>query len=201
MLSGINAVKDGSWGTWNPLWLCGHGLDGATVGVIGMGRIGFTVAKCLLPFGVKRIIYSDMCEMSHAKEISAEFVSFESLLEQSDFVIGCCALTKDNKGVMNATAFKKMKSNAVFINTSRGGLVNQDDLYEALVKGDIAAAGLDVTVPEPLPTDHPLLTLDNCVILPHIGSATTKARSAMSFLCAKNIVESLNGRDMPARVK
>ena len=169
--------------------------------MIGLGRIGLTVAKCLQPFGVKRIIYSDMCEMPAAKEIFAEFVSFESLLEQSDFVIGCCALTKENAGIMNASAFKKMKRNAVFINTSRGGLVNQDDLYEALVKGEIAAAGLDVTVPEPLPTNHPLLTLDNCVILPHIGSATTKARTAMSVLCARNIIEALNGRDMPARVK
>ena len=194
-------MADGSWGTWNPLWLCGHGLDGSTVGIIGFGRIGLTIAKCLKPFGVKRIVYSDMFEMDTAKEVSAEFVSIDTLLEQSDFVLGCCALTKENTGMMNASAFKKMKRNAVFVNTSRGGLVNQDDLYNALVKGEIAAAGLDVTVPEPLPTNHPLLTLDNCVILPHIGSATTKSRNAMSFLCAKNIVESLSGRDMPARVK
>ena len=194
-------MADGSWGTWNPLWLCGHGLDGSTVGIIGFGRIGLTIAKCLKPFGVKRIVYSDMFEMDTAKEVSAEFVSINTLLEQSDFVLGCCALTKENAGMMNASAFKKMKRNAVFVNTSRGGLVNQDDLYNALVNGEIAAAGLDVTVPEPLPTNHPLLTLDNCVILPHIGSATTKSRNAMSFLCAKNIVESLSGRDMPARVK
>ena len=192
---------DGSWGTWNPLWLCGFGLDGATVGIIGFGRIGLTVAKCLKPFGVKRIIYSDQCEMPTAKEVGGEFVSIDKLLEESDFVLGCCALTKENAGMMNKEAFKKMKKTAVFINTSRGGLVNQDDLYDALKTGEIGAAGLDVTVPEPLPTDHKLLTLDNCVIIPHIGSATTKARSAMSLLCAQNIVESLNGREMPARVK
>lgn len=194
-------MKDGKWGTWNPLWLCGFGLDGSTVGILGLGRIGLSVAKCLKPFGVKKIVYSDQCEMDAAKEVSAEFVSFDSLLEQSDFVLGCCALTKENVGMMNKAAFKKMKKNAVFVNTSRGGLVNQDDLYEALVNGEIGAAGLDVTVPEPLPTNHPLLTLDNCVILPHIGSATNKSRSAMSVLCAQNIIEALNGREMPARVK
>lgn len=198
---GIQAVKDGSWGTWKPLWLCGQGLDGSTVGIIGLGRIGFAVGERLKPFGVSKILYTDTEEKDYAKQLPAELASFDKLLAESDFVLGCCALTKENIGLMNANAFKKMKKTAIFINTSRGGLVNQDDLYQALKSGEILGAGLDVTTPEPLPTDHPLLTLDNCVVLPHIASATLKSRNAMSELCARNIIEALNGNPMPAEVK
>lgn len=147
------------------------------------------------------MLYHGREPKDYAQQISAEFVTFDTLLQESDFVVGCCALTKDNIGLMNASAFKKMKNTAIFVNSSRGGLVNQEDLYEALKSGEIFGAGLDVTSPEPLPTDHPLLTLDNCVVLPHIGSATMKSRNAMSELCARNIIEALEGRDMPARVK
>ncbi|KAH3792361.1 hypothetical protein DPMN_145855 [Dreissena polymorpha] len=94
-----------------------------------------------------------------------------------------------------------MKKNAIFINISRGGLVNQDDLYTALKNGNILAAGLDVTLPEPLPMSHPLLTLENCVVSPHVGSATLKARNAMSELCARNIVAALYGEPIPCQVK
>ncbi|KAL4216935.1 hypothetical protein ACF0H5_023394 [Mactra antiquata] len=198
---GINAVKDGSWGTWKPLWLCGQGLDGATVGIIGLGRIGFAVAKRLMPFGVGKMLYAEYEEKDYASQLPAEYVDLDKLLKESDFVLGCCALTKENTGLMNSAAFKKMKNSAIFINTSRGGLVNQDDLYQALKSGEILGAGLDVTSPEPLPTDHPLLTLDNCVVLPHIASATMKSRNAMSELCARNIIEALNGNIMPAQVK
>lgn len=198
---GIQAVKDGSWGTWKPLWLCGQGLDGATVGVIGLGRIGFAVAQRLKPFGVAKILYADAEEKDYASQLPAEYADLDKLLAESDFVLGCCALTKDNIGLMNSSAFKKMKKTAVFINTSRGGLVNQEDLYQALKSGEILGAGLDVTTPEPLPTDHPLLSLDNCVVLPHIASATLKSRNAMSELCARNIIEALNGNPMPAEVK
>lgn len=197
---GIQAVADGSWGTWKPLWLCGSGLDGSTVGIVGLGRIGLAVAKRLSPFGVSKFLYYGRTEKETAKDIGAEFVSFDSLLEKSDFVLGCCSLTEDNKELFNKTAFQKMKKTAVFINTSRGGLVNQTDLYAALSTGQIAAAGLDVTSPEPLPTDNPLLTLQNCVILPHIGSATEKARSAMSEVTARNILSCLRGQDMPSKL-
>jgi len=159
------------------------------------------VAQRLKPFGVSRILYSGRSEKDEGRTLGAEFVSFDSLLEQSDFVLGCCALTKDNMGVMNKEAFRKMKKTAIFINTSRGGLLNQQDLYHALTTGEILAAGLDVTTPEPLPTDSPLLRLANCVVLPHIGSATMKARGAMSALCAANIVEAIHGRPMVKQIK
>lgn len=196
----MNAVVDGSWGTWKPMWLCGQGLDGATVGIVGLGRIGFAVAQRVRPFGVDKILYFDTEKKSYAQEIGAEFSDFENLLKNSDFVFCCSAFTPENKGLFDAKVFNKMKKSAVFINTSRGGLVNQGDLYQALVSGTIGAAGLDVTTPEPIPIDDPLTKLDNCVILPHIASATEKTRSAMSELTARNIVCCLKGEKMPVRV-
>jgi glyoxylate/hydroxypyruvate reductase len=170
------------------------------VGIVGMGRIGQAVARCLRPFAIKRILYTNLRESRLAQEVEAEFQSLDDLLAQSDFVITCVALTPDTKEMFNRDLFQKKKKTAVFINTSRGGVVNQEDLYRALVDGEIAAAGLDVTTPEPLPTDSPLLKLDNCVVLPHIGSATHMSRSAMSELTAKNILAGLKGQPMPNEI-
>ncbi|GFN81601.1 glyoxylate reductase/hydroxypyruvate reductase-like protein [Plakobranchus ocellatus] len=184
------------------MWLCGQGLDGATVGIVGMGRIGHTVAQCLKPFGVARFVYSDSEKKPEADaELGAEFVDLDTLLYQSDFVIACCALTPQTAGIFNASAFKKMKKTAVFVNSSRGGIVNQEDLIIALESGEIGAAGLDVTVPEPLPTDSPLLKLSNCVVLPHIGSATFDTREAMAVLAAQNLIAGLKGEKLPCQVQ
>ena len=194
------AVISGEWGSWKPMWLCGSGLDGSTVGVVGLGRIGMAVAERLKPFGVKKFVYSGRSVKPDADKIQAEFVPFEELLECSDFVVVCCAYTPDTAGLFDKKAFEKMKKSAIFVNTSRGGCVVQDDLYNALVNGDIAAAGLDVTTPEPLPTDSPLLKLKNCVVLPHIGSATTSTREEMSVLAAQNLLAGLKGDKMPCQV-
>ncbi|XP_069107524.1 glyoxylate reductase/hydroxypyruvate reductase-like [Argopecten irradians] len=197
---GIKAVREGNWGTWNPVWMCGQGLDGATVGIVGLGRIGFAVAQRLKPFGVEKFLYTDSEVKSYDSEVGAERVAFDALCRQSDFILGCCALTDENKGLFNKDAYCKMKKTAILINTSRGGLVNQEDLYVALSTGQILAAGLDVTVPEPLPLDSPLMKLDNCIVLPHIGSATEKSRAAMSELTGQNIVAALKGEKMPREV-
>ncbi|XP_033109259.1 glyoxylate reductase/hydroxypyruvate reductase-like [Anneissia japonica] len=197
IVEGVNEVKSGGWGSWKPFWMCGPGLLGSTVGIVGLGRIGQAVANRLKPFGVTRFLYNNRNPKPEADIISAEFVSFEQLLEQSDFVIICCALNPDTKEMFNRHAFKKMKSSAILVNTSRGGVVQQEDLYHALKTGQIRAAGLDVTTPEPLPTDHKLLTLKNCVVLPHIGSATEDTREAMSVLAAENLVAGLEGSPMP----
>ena len=183
------------------MWLCGPGLEGATVGIVGLGRIGQTVARCIKPFAVSRIVYSGNSEKAEAKELGAEFVPLDDLLATSDFVVVCTALTPATKGMFNMDKFKKMKKTAVFINTSRGGVVQQDDLYQALVTGEIGAAGLDVTTPEPLPTDSPLLTLDNCVVLPHIASATHTCRAAICEMTARNILAVLNDQPMPNEVQ
>ncbi|KAG8454963.1 hypothetical protein GDO86_001254 [Hymenochirus boettgeri] len=194
--------NSGGWGTWKPLWMCGSGLRGSTIGILGLGRIGEAIAGRLKPFEVEKFIYNDITPREElAAKISAEFVPLEELARQSDFLIVCCALTPETQGICNKQLFSKMKSNAVFINTSRGAVVNQEDLYYALANHQIAAAGLDVTVPEPLPTNHPLFKLKNCVILPHIASATVETRNAMAALAAHNLLAGLKGEAMPKELK
>ena len=197
---GFKAVAQGYVGWQNGHWNCGKQLNGCTVGIVGLGRIGLAVAKRLQPFGVSKFLYSGHNEKTGAKDIGAEFVSFDNLLKNSDFVIACCSMNDENKGLFNKDAFSKMKSDAIFINTSRGVLVNQEDLYTALSSGQIMAAGLDVTSPEPLPGDHPLKTLDNCVIFPHLGSATTDTRNIMATTAAKNAIAGFKGQPMPSPV-
>jgi len=194
----IKAVKDGEWGRSEPIWQWGRGLAGSTVGIFGLGRIGLAVAKRLQAFGVKQFLYNGRSKKDYDQDVGAIFVEFDELLEKSDFIIALSALTSETKGIFNKAAFDKMKPSAIFINSSRGGVVVQDDLYEALHSGEIAAAGLDVTTPEPLPTDHPLLQLPNRVILPHIGSATHETRSAMAMLAVQNIIAGLDGKPLPA---
>jgi len=196
-----NAARQGGWGTWSPMWMCGSGLRNSVIGVCGLGRIGHAVAKRLIPFGVKMILYSSRTKKENLeKDVGAVYTSMDDLLTKSDFVIACCALNESTKGMFNKDAFSKMKKSAIFINTSRGGVVNQEDLVEALKMKQIKAAGLDVTTPEPLPTDHPLFSLDNCVILPHIGSAEVQTRIGMAVLGVQNILAGLDGTDLPARV-
>lgn len=196
LMEGVQAAKDGSWGTWKPTWLCGPSLQNSTVGILGFGRIGQQVAKNLGGFDVGKIIYTARTEVASC----AQRVEFDELLLQSDFLIICCALTDSTKNLFDKNAFLKMKKSAILVNTSRGPVVNMDDLAEALENKEIAGAGLDVTVPEPIPLDHSLLKLNNCVVLPHIGSATNEARSAMSRLTAENIIAALNNQKMPAEL-
>ncbi|NXW87010.1 GRHPR reductase, partial [Alopecoenas beccarii] len=197
----VEQVKNGGWTTWKPLWMCGYGLSNSTVGIIGLGRIGQAVARRLKPFGVKKFLYTgSRPKPENAAEFGAEFVPLTRLAEESDFIVVTCALTPATQGMCNKDFFSRMKKTAVFINTSRGAVVNQEDLYDALVQGRIAAAGLDVTTPEPLPTDHPLLSLRNCVILPHIGSATHATRSTMAVLAADNLLAGLRGDPMPSEL-
>ncbi|NWT03436.1 GRHPR reductase, partial [Mionectes macconnelli] len=195
-------VRSGGWTTWKPLWMCGYGLSDSTVGIIGLGRIGQAVARRLKPFGVKKFLYTGSGpKPENAAEFGAEFVPLTRLAEESDFVVVTCALTPATQGMCNKDFFSRMKKTSVFVNTSRGAVVNQEDLYDALSQGQIAAAGLDVTTPEPLPTDHPLLSLKNCVILPHIGSATYATRSTMAVLAANNLLAGLRGEPMPHELK
>ncbi|CAG4956187.1 unnamed protein product [Parnassius apollo] len=194
-------AKTGGWVSWAPTWMTGPGLAGSTVGIVGFGRIGQAVARRVKSFNTKTILYYNRSEKPEAKEIGAVKVTFDELLMQSDFVICCCALVPETKELFNKTAFEKMKRTAIFINTSRGGTVDQNALIEALQKNTIRAAGLDVTTPEPLPLDSLLFKLKNCVVLPHIGSASIEARNTMSELTANNILAALNGSEMPAELK
>lgn len=194
-------AQTGGWVSWAPTWMTGPGLAGSTVGIAGFGRIGQAVARRVKAFNTARILYWNRSVRPEAKEIGAVKVNFDELLTESDFVICCAALVPETKEIFNKSAFEKMKKSAIFVNTSRGGTVDQDALIEALKNNTIRAAGLDVTTPEPLPLDSPLFKLKNCVVLPHIGSASIEARDIMSELTAKNILAAIQGTDMPAEIK
>lgn len=194
-------VQSGGWGTWGPMWMLGRGIQGSTVGIVGLGRIGTSVAKKLKPFNPEKIIYyNPVSRPNVAGELGLEYANWDKLLESSDFIIICCQLNDATRHMFNRDAFRKMKPSAILVNTSRGPVVEQEALYEALSEGQIRATGLDVCYPEPIPTDHKLLGLENCVILPHIGSATEEARTRMATLTAENILNGLQGKPLPAEI-
>ena len=198
----VDAVKNAEWGSWVPLWMCGQDLHGSTVGIPGCGRIGKAFARRLIGFDCKEVLYNDPYRLPEEEEkaLNLKFVSMDELLEKSDFVAPHCPLLPETEKMFNAEMFKKMKKTAIFINTTRGPVVDQDALVDALKSGEILAAGLDVTVPEPLPPSHPLVQLDNCVVVPHIASATMKTRGEMSRLAGENTVAALKGLPMPREV-
>ena len=182
----------------DPYVRSGPEIKGSTVGIVGLGRIGFAVARLLIPFGIHRLLYCGHKPKEYAVEINAEFVAFHQLLQLSDYVICCCSLNPENVKMFNSDAFSKMKKSAVFINVSRGDAVDQEALYEALSNDDIFAAGLDVTTPEPLPKDDPLLSLQNCFIVPHIGSNSINASDNMADLSFKNLLAGICGKALSA---
>jgi len=197
----IESVKSGLWGTWKPFtFLPGMEVSNSTVGIIGLGRIGTAFAKRLSGFGCK-ILYTGPREKRElAQSVGAQFVPFDVLLAESDFVVPHCALNQTTRHLFSSEAFSRMKKSAIFINTTRGGIVDQEALYNALASGQIRAAGLDVTTPEPLPTNNPLLSLPNCVVLPHIGSNTLQTRTAMASLAIDNLINGLLGKPLIERV-
>lgn len=194
---GIDAIRNGEWTTWKPEWLAGYDLYGSTVGIVGLGRIGTAVAKRLQGFDCRILYYNPEPNPQVAATVGAEYVDMDTLLAESDFISIHTALTEETHHLFNADAFRKMKRTAILINTSRGGTVDQEALYQALVDGEIAAAGLDVTTPEPLPIDHPLLQLPNCVIAPHIASASYATRAKMAIRAAENLIAGVKGQPLP----
>ena len=189
-------VRDGKWKTWGPMLLLGTEMKGATLGLVGFGRIGKAMARRAVGFDM-RVIYYDPNESKPDPDIKASSVDFESILEESDFISLHTPLTPDTRHLIDSEALSRMKPDAVLINTSRGPVVDPDALYEALKENRIFAAGLDVTEPEPLPADHPLLNLDNVVVMPHIASASKVARNKMSWMAAKNLISGLKGDHLP----
>jgi glyoxylate reductase len=191
-------AKGGRWLTWEPLGWLGQDLAGRTLGIVGMGRIGFAVAKRLHHGWGMKVLYTEQVPRPEAdKEFGARRVDLDELLAESDLVSAHVDLNPSTKGLFGAAQFKKMKRTAVFVNTARGPLVDQAALAEALRTGAIFAAGLDVTDPEPLPPDHELYKLPNCVIVPHIASATVGTRNAMARICAENLLAGVRGEPLP----
>jgi lactate dehydrogenase-like 2-hydroxyacid dehydrogenase len=196
-----SAVKDGTWGPWQPLWMTGRDLHGSTVGIVGLGRIGAAVARRLQGFGCRLLYSGPRPHPETADPLGAAYAPFEQLLAESDFVSIHSPLNDATRHLFDAAAFARMKPSAILVNTSRGPVVDQEALYNALASGQIAAAGLDVTTPEPLPANHPLLSLPNCVILPHIGSASTATRTQMALMAADNLLAGVAGSPLPNAVQ
>lgn len=183
-------IGKGEWGFFRPKANLGMEMKNKTLGILGLGRIGMEMAKrCKGAYEMDIIYYNRKPNKEAEKLLGAKLVSFDELLQQSDVLSVHCALTEETKGIFNKSAFAKMKRTSIFINTARGPVHQEEDLIEALNKGIIWGAGLDVTNPEPMLKDNPLLDMENVAILPHIGSATVEARSEMSRLAAVNVIE------------
>jgi glyoxylate reductase len=193
IVEGNNYVRAGKWTTWNLQLLLGSDLVNATLGIIGFGRIGKAVARRAQGFGMLINHYDPYNQTDIVNQVN----SLETLLQNSDFVSIHVPLTQETHHMMDRQALRKMKRNAILINTSRGPIIDHDALYEALISGWIQAAGLDVTEPEPIQVDHPLLSLENCIIVPHLGSASRWTRDQMAILAANNLVAGLMGKRLP----
>ena len=195
-----NAAKDGEWEYWKPYWMTGLDLSYSTVGIVGMGRIGATVAKRLQGFGCN-VLYTSRSPKPELEALyGMHYVELDELLVYSDFISIHAPLTPETKEMFSTNQFGRMKSNAIIVNTSRGGLIDQAALYVALDSNNIQGAALDVTTPEPLSPTDPLFKLFNCVILPHIGSASVATRQRMGLLAAENLLAGLNGTSLPQQV-
>ncbi|APC48927.1 D-glycerate dehydrogenase [Virgibacillus halodenitrificans] len=184
-------IKDGQWKNWAPFLLAGTDVHNKTLGIVGMGRIGEAIARRAKGFGMTVLYHNRKRKREAERELQASYVQMDELLSQSDFVISVVPFTKETNNLFNKEAFEKMKESAVFVNISRGAVVDENALYCALKAGEIKAAGLDVFEQEPISSNHPLLELENVICLPHIGSATVQTRTAMIELCLKNIANVL----------
>jgi glyoxylate reductase len=186
---GEAAVRGGDWGPWNPTWLLGRDVHGATLGIVGPGRIGRAVAERARGFGMT-VLYAGRRDDSSFPGIR---VSIDELLARSDFVSAHIPLTAETTRLFDAAAFGRMQRHAIFVNTSRGGIVDQKALRQALIDGQIAAAALDVTTPEPLPMTDPLLDAPNLLVTPHTGSATLRTRERLAELAVVGLLAWLVG--------
>jgi len=196
VVEGDRFVKNGNWKTWGLDLMLGADLRGATLGIIGFGRIGRAVAQRASGFSMN-IIFTDPHPAEPEAGVEAKQVDLDTLLMQSDFISLHCPLTAETQGLINEAAIDKMKPTAVLVNTSRGPVMDLAALYKALRTKRIFAAALDVTQPEPLPPDNPLLTLENCIVVPHIASASRQTREKMSLMSAQNLIAGLKGEQLP----
>ena len=194
-------IERGEWKQFEPLKNLGVELRGKTLGIFGLGRIGSVMAqRCRGAYQMNIIYHNRNRNLEAENEFGATYVSFEELLKQSDVLSVHSVLSVETRGLFNKDIFSKMKKSAIFINTSRGGVHNELDLIAALREGTIWGAGLDVTNPEPMHADNPLLQMPNVAVLPHIGSATVEARTGMARLAAENIIAFYKSGHVPCCV-
>jgi glyoxylate reductase len=190
---GEKEVRSGNWGPWRLFHLAGGDLHGTTLGIVGMGRIGRAIARRAGGFDME-VLYAS----PSPKEVAAEHVSLRRLLELSDHVVLSTRLDESTRHLISREQLSLMKPTAYLVNVARGPVVDTAALVEALAEGRIAGAALDVTDPEPLPPDHALLSLENCLVVPHIASASLRTRNAMVSLAVDNLLAGLSGRSLPA---
>jgi glyoxylate reductase len=198
LVDGHEYGRAGKWKTWEPLGHLGQDLVGRTLGIVGMGRIGYALAKrCRFGWDM-RVLYHDVYRSEGAEhELGARQVDLDTLLAEADFVSVHTDLNDRTRGLFNRQRFGQMKRSAVFVNTARGPIVNEADLVEALRSGTIFAAGLDVTDPEPPAPGSPLYGVPNLIVAPHIASATVGTRNAMADICARNLLAGVRGEALP----
>ncbi|HLY32735.1 MAG TPA: D-glycerate dehydrogenase [Ktedonobacterales bacterium] len=203
IVEGVDNVRTGGWRTWGPLTLLGADIHHATLGVIGLGRIGARVAQRARGFEM-RVLYATPMRRPAHQELEARlgltYASLDDLFAQADFVSIHAPLNEQTRGLFNRQRLRQMKRSAILINTARGPIVETDALVAALQADEIAGAALDVTDPEPLPEAHPLLAAPNCIVTPHIASATYATRGQMADLAARNLLAGLAGQPLPAAV-
>ncbi len=211
IVEGARYVQDGQWTEWKPDLLLGRDVYGATLGIVGFGRIGQAMARRAQGFDMRVVAVtsassnptstrglSSQVTVSHKGKVSSvEAVDLPTALAESDFVSLHVPLTAQTQHLLGRSEFQRMKPTSVLINTARGAVVDTEALYEALSNGTIAGAALDVTDPEPLPLSHPLHQLPNCVVIPHLGSASTATREKMASMAVENVLAGLQGRVLP----
>ncbi len=198
---GDRYVRADRWTTWGPLLLLGPDIHGATLGIVGLGRIGQAMARRARGFGMTTL-YHDVNELPRevTEPLGASSVGLDELFERSDFVSLHANLTAETRHLVNAARLRTMKPTGILVNTSRGPVVDQAALFEALRDGVIAGAALDVTDPEPMRADDPLLTLENCLVVPHIASASRATRARMAEMAAANLIAGVRGERLPTPV-
>ncbi|OIK10254.1 D-glycerate dehydrogenase [Bacillus sp. MUM 116] len=188
-------IKNGQWKSWSPFLLAGQDIHHKTLGIVGMGKIGEAVARRASGFEMNLLYHNRTRKPEIEQKLGAVYCSFEDLLKKADFIVCLAPLTDETRNMFTRKVFQKMKRSAIFINASRGHVVDEQALYDALVAGEIAGAGLDVFEKEPIDAGHPLLGLSNVVALPHIGSASVETRTAMMNLAIANIEAVLDGKE------
>ncbi|MGE7879918.1 2-hydroxyacid dehydrogenase [Peribacillus muralis] len=193
MMEAADYLKSGKWETWSPMQLTGQDVHGATLGIIGLGRIGEALAKRAKGFDMNLVYFNRSRKYEQEKGLSIEYLPLEKLLQVSDFVCIMLPLTPDTAYMIGKEQLKLMKKSSVLINTARGGIIDEKALYQAVKDREIWAAGLDVFEEEPVSVDHPLLTLPNVITLPHIGSASIATRMKMAALAVQNLADGLSG--------
>lgn len=196
-MEGQKQVEAGQWKTWGPMTLLGQDVHRATLGIIGLGRIGTAVARRAKGFGMRLLYSGTSRKMEIENELEIRYVTLEQLLGESDFITIHANLTPDTYHLISKDQLGKMKKTSVLVNTARGAIVDTLALYGALRDGKIAYAALDVTDPEPLPISHPLLSLKNVIITPHIASASVATRTKMALMAVDNLIAGLKGERLP----